>query len=905
MRNLLASFLFLQLLLIPIDSLCATSVPPGAGGIQLPAQAGPETKGNGAAAAVPLQEAQPTRPDGALQLRGEPGDAEILLNWYTTEQGSGTPVSFTVSYRSEQEQAEKKLEQIRESRVRLRGLVNNQLYFIEVSGYGANGQLVATSEQLTLAPLPADQLISPLERSFAAGALSIPSKGVRREVRQFGYDFFNNSGAASQDNIPVGADYVVGPGDALRIDLWGALQARYELEVDRNGEIAIPRVGPVKVWGLSYSQLHPVLDKAVSRYFKGHELNVTLGKLRSIQVFVVGEVHAPGAYTVSSLASAINALSAAGGPSKNGSLRQVRLLRGGKLIQEIDLYAMFLTGDRSRDLRVENGDTLFVPVIGPVAAVAGEVKRPAIYELNGETSLSSLIEMAGGIGAAGDKGRIQVERLEGNSARVILDHLPREGELLQELSRVAVSDRDLVKVFPFYDEARGVVTLSGNVTRPGQYQYREGMTLRDLIPDYGALLPESYLGAVEVMRLELPDRHREKLSVNLGKALEGDSKENLALREKDQVKVFSLWQMQERPMVSVSGQVVKPGRYPFYPQMTVRDLLTEAGSLKRNALLSSAELTRVEVRDGAALSTRVNLDLNRVLAADPGANLTLQPDDMLIVRGITQWLEASDRLVTLSGEVRYPGSYSIAKGERLSSVIARAGGFTERAYLRGARFTRESVREMQQKRMDEVIAKSEREIMKKQAELPTLASSSEDLQATRLSLDLLMKSLEKLKQARAEGRIVLRLKHPEELSLSEYDLALTGGDHLEVPLTPSVVNVLGQVYNPTTFVYRERNNVASYLRDSGGPLPDAEECEMYIVRADGIVAGRQSSSLGWDEPGGGWNWGGFTSRSLLPGDTLVVPQKLERIAWLREIKDITTIVSQVALTAGTIFLFFK
>lgn len=900
MRNLLASFLFLQLLLIPIASFCALPAKPGGGGIPLPSASEPKS----GAAAVLLQEAQPTRPDRELQLRGEPGDSEILLNWYPTEQGEGKAVIFTVCYRAEQEQAEKKLEQIRESRLRLRGLVNNQLYFITVSGFGRDGALVAKSDQLTLAPLPADQLISPLERSFASGALSIPSKGVRREIRQFGYDFFSNSGAASQDNLPVGADYVIGPGDALRIDIWGPLQARHELEVDRNGEISIPRVGPVKVWGLSYAQLQPVLDKAVSRYFKGHELNVTLGKLRSIQVFVVGEVHAPGAYTVSSLASAINALSAAGGPSRNGSLRQVRLLRGGKVIQEIDLYAMFLTGDRSRDLRVENGDTLFVPVIGPVAAVAGEVKRPAIYELKGETSLSALIEMAGGISAAGDKGRIQVERLEGNSARVILDHLPRQGELLQELSRVAVSDRDLVKVFPFYDEARGVVTLSGNVTRPGQYQYREGMTLRDLIPEYGALLPESYLGAVEITRLQLPDRHREKLSANLGQALEGDPKENLALMPQDQVRVFSLWQMQERPMVSISGQVVKPGSYPFYPQMTVRDLLTEAGSLKRNALLNNAELTRVEVRQGGALSTRVNLDLNRVLAADPEANLTLQPDDLLIVRGITEWTEASDRVVTLAGEVRYPGSYSITKGERLSSVLNRAGGFTERAYLRGARFTRESVREMQQKRMDEVIARSEREIMKKQTELPTLLPSAEDLQATRESLDLLLQSLEKLKQARAEGRIVLRLAHAEELARTEYDLELMGGDQLEVPLTPSVVNVLGQVYNPTTFVYRERNSVASYLRDSGGPLPDAEECEMYIVRADGTVAGRQNSSFGWDEQGS-WNWGGFTSRPLLPGDTLVLPQKLERIAWLREIKDITTIVSQVALTAGTVFLFFK
>ena len=881
-----------------------------------------------------------------LQLRGEPGDAEIFLSWYLPEQRGRKPSSFVIYYSSDTDHVEKKQDMIKGSPYRLRGLKNGQLYQVRVAAFGRDGKEVASSDELSLTPRSLDELSSPLERSFSRSLLALSQKPgadrggsrvdgadrtsranrengeqeedeakrarefnedqVRREIKQFGYDFFPNSGAASSDNIPVGADYVVGPGDALRIDMWGSLQARYDLMVDRSGEITIPRVGAVKVWGLSYSQLRTVVDKAVSRYFKGYELNVTLGKLRSIQVFVVGEVHAPGAYMVNSLATTINALSAAGGPTKNGSLRQIRLVRGGKTVQEIDLYSMFLSGDRSLDVRVENGDTLLVPVIGRVAAVAGEVKRPAIYELKGETSLPALLEMAGGITAAGDKARIQVERLEGNSARVVIDHLPKGKPLEKELSGVAISDRDMVKVFPFYDETRRVVTLKGNVARPGEYQYREGMTLKDLIPDYNALLPETYLGAVEITRLELPDRHREMLSANLGQALAGDAKENVALKEQDTVMVFSHWHMQERPMVSVSGQVVKPGEYRYYPNMTVRDLVTAAGSLKRNALLGDAELTRIEVKGGVAVSARLNLDLKKVLAGDPGANITLQPDDMLIVRSITQWLETEDRFVTLKGEVKYPGTYSIAKGERLSSVITRAGGFTDRAYLRGARFTRKSVQKMQQKRMDEVIARSEQDILKKQSELSALASSPEDLAATKSSLDALLKGLETLKQTRAEGRIVITVTPPEQLAKTDYDLELMGGDKLDVPLTPSVVSVLGQVYNPTTFVYREGNSVSAYLKKSGGPIRDADTSEMYMVRADGTVVSRQQSSFGFSrDDGEGWNWGGFMSRPLLPGDTLVVPQKLERTAWLRELKDITTIVSQVALTAGTVFLFLK
>jgi protein involved in polysaccharide export with SLBB domain len=846
-----------------------------------------------------------------LRLRGEPGDGEVSLSWYLPEQPEKNPVRFVISYHSDLDKVERKQDQIKGSPYRLRGLKNGQTYYIRVAGYGKNGREVASSQEVTLTPLSPDELGSQIERSFSRSLATMPSKsdgeGSPRDIKQFGYDFFNNSAPASQDNLPVGSDYVIGPGDSLRIDIWGSLQGRHNLVVDRNGEITIPRVGAVKVWGLSYAQLRSVIDKAVSRYFRGYDLNVTLGKLRSIQVFVVGEVHAPGTYTVSSVATAINALAAAGGPSRNGSLRQIRLLREGKTVQEIDLYAMFLSGDRSRDIRVQNGDTLFVPVIGPVAAVAGEVKRPAIYELKGASTLPSMIEMAGGITAAGDKGRIQVERLEGNSSRVVIDYLPKRGDVEQELARVAIQDHDMVKIFPFYDETRHVVSLKGNVAIPGEYQYREGMRLKDLIPGYPALLPETYLGAVEITRLQLPDRHLEKLSANLGKALAGDAKENLELRDQDVVRVFSQWQMQEHPVVAVAGQVVKPGRYPYYPQMTVRDLITASGSLKRNALLGHAELTRIDVKEGGAVSSRRSLDLQKVLAGDSAENLVLQPDDMLIVRSITQWLEAGDRFVTLKGEVNYPGTYSIAKGERLSSVITRAGGFTQRAYLRGGRLTRKSVREMQQKRMDEVIARGEQDILKKQSELASMSSSGEDLAATKSALDGLLKSLQALKSKKAEGRIVLTLLPPEQLAKTNDDIELMGGDLLDVPITPSVVSVLGEVYNPTTFVYRKGEPVSDYLRSAGGPLQDADPSEMYIIRADGTVSSRQQSSFGfsWDEGDKRWHVGSFNSRPMYPGDTVVVPQKLDRIAWLREIKDLTTIVSQVALTAGTVFLFFR
>jgi protein involved in polysaccharide export with SLBB domain len=460
----------------------------------------------------------------------------------------------------------------------------------------------------------------------------------------------------------------------------------------------------------------------------------------------------------------------------------------------------------------------------------------------------------------------------------------------------------MVKVFPVNEAVRKVVSLKGNVARPGEYQFREGMRITDLIASFTALLPDSYMESGEVTRLVPPDLHREILSFNLRKALEGDPAENLLLHEQDTVKVFSRWDMQEKPTVSINGQVVNPGTYDFYPRMTVRDLVTAAGSLKRNAYLNNAELTRIVVANGRAEATRIGVDLGKALTGDPQQNMELQPDDVLIVRGIVDWLEATDRFIALQGEVKFPGVYSITKGERLSSVIARAGGYSDKAYLRGAKFTRKSVQESQQRRMDEVIARSEKDILQKQGELAALSASKEELEATKAALEGLMKGLERLKTVRAEGRVVIHLASLDDLRKSPYDLELQGGDSLEIPQTPSVVSVMGEVYNQTTLVYLPAKNVGFYLKKSGGPTRDAEEDEMYLIKADGSVMSRQQSTAGihWDEDQRSWTFGGFMSSSMDPGDTLVVPQRLERIAWMRDIKDITTIISQIALTAGVI-----
>lgn len=830
-------------------------------------------------------------------LKGEPGDGLVKLNWVLLSRGDDQGIRFSVRYGTESEKYDRTLAVGSTNGYVLRELKNFQPYFIQVVALDRDQKTLFKSDELRVIPLPLDSQGSRIEKAFAKTSPTmleaIEPERMRRELKQFGYDFFKNSLQLTSaiDAMPVGSQYMLGPGDVVSLTAWGAVNLRQELTVDRNGELMIPKVGPVRVWGLSFDKAKAAVSEAMNRYFRNYEMNLALSKLRTIQVYVVGEVEAPGNYPVSALATVINALAAAGGPAHNGSLRSVRVTRGGQTVATVDLYDMLLSGDRNKDVQLQNGDTIFVPVIGPVVAVAGEVRRPAIYELNGTTTVPEILKMAGGVAASGSLGRIQIERLETNSGRIVLDFVPKAGSLEADLVGAELKDRDMVKVFPVQAAVRQVVVLKGNVQQSGEYQFRPGMRLTDLIPSTQMLLPESYLDSVEVTRISPPDYRRELLTVSLRRALAGNQADNLTLQEQDTVKVFSRWEMEEKPKVAVNGAVVNPGQYDYFPGMSVRDLVTAAGSAKRNAFLDQAELSRVNISGDKAESSRIQLDLGKALAGDSAHNLLLQNDDVLIVRGVTDWQDATDKFVTLKGEVRFPGVYSVAHGEKLSSVIARAGGYTEKAYLRGAKFTRRSVRDLQQKRMDEISIKTERDILQKQSSLAAVASTKEELEATKSALEGLQRGVAQLRALRAEGRMVIRLSESKELQGSNDDVTLEGGDELEIPLRPSVVTVLGHVYNPNSFVYQAGEDIGWYLDKTGGPVAEAEKSEMYVIRADGTVFSRQQSFFG-----------SFLSASFEAGDTLVVPQKLERIAWLREIKDWTQILANVALTAGTVML---
>jgi polysaccharide export outer membrane protein len=724
-----------------------------------------------------------------------------------------------------------------------------------------------------------------------------PLQIKQRNLTQFGYNFFEaGTGYSPLIDTPVGPDYVLGPGDSIVLSSWGSLDGTFALEVNRSGEIVLPRVGTIRVWGLSFAQLPEVIRTNLAKTFKNPQFNVSMGKLRLIRVYVVGEVKNPGSYDIGGLSTLLNVLASAGGPTKNGTLRSIQVKRKGQSVETVDLYDFFLKGDKSRDLRLQSGDTVYVPTLGKVAGIDGNVRRPAIYELNGEKSLKELVALADGILPTAYLHRVQISRVTAHNKKQAADLSidPNSGAqaIDQLLETVLIQDLDTVTIFPIDTLLRGHVRLTGYLLRPGDYAIKDGMRLRDLIPA-DALLPEYYGPVAELTRFSSPDLRPERSYFHLAQALSGDPVQNLELKEFDVIRVFSRWEMEEIPKVRVSGEVHKPGEYRVFDKMTLRDLIYAAGNVKKTAYLKSAEITRSVINKEGVKSYIINVDLDQALQGNLANNVLIADMDEVVVRRLPDWQEETERYATLRGEVRFPGTYPILKGEKLSSLLARAGGYTDKAYLKGAKLTRKAVAEVQQKRMDEVINRTEQDIVQKQQELASIASSKEELEATKSALEGLRRSLEKVRNSKAEGRVSVTLAPLDRLQQTASDVELMGGDTLEIPQSPDAVMIMGEVYNPTTVIYAPGNDVSFYLKKAGGATMNAERDEMYVIRADGTVQSRHESKrfLFYD---------GFLSAELESGDTVVVPQKLEKVAWMRDIKDIAMIIGQIALAAGVV-----
>jgi len=732
---------------------------------------------------------------------------------------------------------------------------------------------------------------------------------ISRELKQYGYDFFAKgvSTFAPVTNVPVGPDYAIGPGDQFTIHLWGKAEKTYEVSVTRDGTIILPRLGSLNVNGLTYAELKKFLYHKFKQYYPDFQMSITMGRLRTVRIFLVGEAKNPGTYAVSSLSTVITALAATGGPNKNGSLRNIELFRAGKLMLSLDLYDFFIRGLKNKDVRLQSGDTIFIPVLGPVAGVAGNVRRPAIYELKGHESVGDVIALAGGVLPTGYLQNVQIERVVGHQRRVMVSFsLDSQHESSRRNLGMPVRDGDVVKIYPVYQELRQVVYLKGHVKYPREYELKPGMRIRDILHSYEDLLPEAYLRQAEIIRLVPPDFHRETISFDLGALLSGDRSQNLKLEDQDRIVIFSREEKEELPTVTIDGAVQKPGTYRLLEHMKIKDLIFQAGNLKIGASKKKGNLSRlVKGRNGTDVA-EYSFSPERAMAGLSPDNMTLAPNDAVHIRAIPLYHQALQRKVYLEGEFRFPGEYTYSAGEHLRTVIERAGGLTETAYAFGALFYRESAKGVQRERLNEYINKLEEDILTLGAQSAETALDKDQAAILQQTLSAKKQLLAKLKQAQPTGRLVIELPEVLASASSSYNFELRPGDRLVVPRRPEHVNVLGEVYNPTALLAEKGKTVGDYLQEVGGPTADAEKNQIYVVKANGQVMSKgQEGFFGmtaWDSRNHRWTMGGFDSLKLDPGDTIIVPKKLEKYPWLRLTKDITQILYQIAVTAGVIIV---
>jgi polysaccharide export outer membrane protein len=755
--------------------------------------------------------------------------------------------------------------------------------------------------------LPMQREPSQIERVLSG---AFPLK-IDRQLEQFGYDIFEGRAASRTppENAPVSDDYVIGPGDRLTIYLWGNVEHAYPVSVKRDGSVTIPRVGNLVIGGMSLAKTKTFLRNKFKTFYPDFEMNVIMDKLRSIHIYIVGEAVNPGAYTLNALSTVMSALSVSGGPSKKGSLRKIRVLRSGGEQVGIDLYDIFVAGEKARDIRLRAGDTIFIPVIGPVVGVAGNVRRPAIYELRGGETIEEILELAGNVMPFGYLQNVVVERIEANQRRVIKSfNLGTDSDASREQLQSKVLDGDVVKIYPVHRQVDQVVYLEGHVKYAREYEHRDGMRLSDILTGYQDLLPEPYLPRAEIVRLIKPDLHPSIIEFDLGALLSGDVSQDLVLEDRDRIKIYSYSEKVEVPTVSIEGAVNAPGLYRLYRKMTVRDLIFRAGNLARRAYAAEAALTRIVPGESKTETIEIMFSPQKAMDGTRPDDLELKPNDSIYIREIPQYELAGQRSVTLEGEFMFAGDYSFADGERISSVIRRAGGLTEFAYPFGAVFMREDVKTIQGERLKDYIDSLEEDILTLTAKTSQASLDSDESEIIAKTLSAKSQLIEKMKRSKPTGRMVLDLERLLAQPNSAYDLKLEPGDRLIVGKKPDFVNVLGEVYNSTAMTALPDKRVGYYLDKVGGPNDDADKKQIYLVRANGtVISKRQEGFFGissWDSDQQRWTSGGFNSLAVYPGDAIIVPKKVDQYAWLRLTKSVTQILYQIAVAAGVLVVAF-
>ncbi|MGD0498118.1 MAG: SLBB domain-containing protein [Bryobacteraceae bacterium] len=720
-------------------------------------------------------------------------------------------------------------------------------------------------------------------------------QSVGKLLPVFGAELFREvpSTFSPADPVPVTPDYVVGPGDQLLIRAWGQIDLNVSPVVDRAGAIYIPQIGSEPVAGLQFLQVQDFLKTAIGRVYRNFDLSVNMGQLRSIQVFVLGQARRPGAYTVSSLSTLVNAIFASGGPNGHGSMRRIRLMRQDQAVCEFDLYDLLQRGDKSKDQRLLSGDVIYIPPVGPQVAMAGSVNMPGIYELKGGGTLEEGLQLAGGLTPVAAKRKAIIERIEDSTRRVVEASLAGT-----DAAAAKLQDGDVVSVLSVAPRFENAVTLRGNVADPIRMPWRPGMKIRDLIPDREALLTRDYWQARN--RLAFPARP--------GEPSENEPRDSIASTELvaypppggdlesglDGVRRNGASLSPTDPNGAGAGSArVGPGSIG-----ASRDQAQSARNhVERNALETNWSYAVIERRDPQTLTTTlIPFRLGKVVIdGDETENLPLEPGDVITIFStadvkLPQNLQS--RYVRLEGEFESAGVYSVRPGETLRQLVQRAGGLTPQAYLFGSQFTRASAKLEQQQRLDDLVNSLERQVASSAANVRGSVISPEEAAAANSEITGERELVGKLRQVRATGRIVLDLdsrdSRPEKLP----DLPLEDGDVFTVPSEPSFINVIGSVYNGTSFVFSDSKRVGDYLREAGGSTRTGDSRHTFLIRADGSVASK-SRSIGLVGQK-------FEDLHLNPGDTIVVPEQINKTTFLKGLKDWAQVFAQFGLGAAAI-----
>lgn len=759
---------------------------------------------------------------------------------------------------------------------------------------GMNGQARPRRPQIQKGPT---QEQYPLRNLPALRDLYTQATVDETKLERFGAALFRNSAAVADKStlsVPVGPDYVLGPGDELIIDYWGASSQHIQRSVDREGRISIPEAGSTIVAGRTLGEVQQTIQKMLSHQLRGISVDVTLGKLRTVRVYVVGDVKNPAAYDISSLSTALSALIAAGGPTDTGSYRTVKHYRGKALVEEVDLYDLMLKGVSSGEVHLESGDSILVPPIGPQVTVAGKVRRPAIYELRKEQTLDQILDLAGGVPVTGELSRIRVERVQAHERKEMMSVNVAGGAGIQAaddaFKRFRIQDGDFVTVLPILPYSNRAVYLEGHVFRPGKFSFKDGYKVTDLVSSYDDLLPEP-ADRAEIVRLHPPDFTPVVIPFNLRDVLSKKT-EAPSLEPFDTVRIFGRYET-DGPKVSIFGEVMRPGEYPLSEKMTAADLLRMSGGFKRSAYQQEADLTSYSIIDG----DHVDLDhreipIGRALAGEADTDVLLKPGDVLTIRQIGGWNDIGGA-VSISGEVMHPGRYGIQRGEHLSSIMKRAGGFSTEAYPYAAILDRAQVREAAAKSREEMVTQIQAQNIGASGGSSSSSSSRNNSAAAQERER--QQLLAKLKQLQPNGRLLIHVSSDiEKWQGTQADVEVRAGDTLYVPKKPTFVMVAGQVYNPIAITFSSGKHAGWYLKQAGGPTTLANKKEIFVVRANGTVVGRGS---------GEWWSGNVLSTTLQAGDTIFVPEKGAGTGIFKNLSQTISLLSGAAVAVSVIRTF--